>query len=127
ASLYRVFLRDGSTVLSFGEFARVADRIVVSLPVGQALQMLSLPADSVDWERTDAYAESVRANRYAATRGPDDLALLSGAVSRALSDISIVRDPNQKIAMALEARQNVMRWAAEHFGYEAGRVAQLAS
>ena len=127
ASLYTVFQRDGSTVLSFGEIARVADRIVVSLPVGQALQMLSLPADSVDWERTDAYAESVRANRYAATRGPDDLALLSGAVSRALSDISIVRDPNQKIAMALEARQNVMRWAAEHFGYEAGRVAQLAS
>lgn len=75
ASLYRVFLRDGSTVLSFGEFARVADRVVVSLPVGTALHMLSLPADSVDWERTDAYAESVRATRYAATRGPDDLAI----------------------------------------------------
>jgi hypothetical protein len=127
ASLYRVFLRDGSTVLSFGEFARVADRVVVSLPVGTALHMLSLPADSVDWERTDAYAESVRATRYAATRGPDDLALLSDAVSRALADISITSDPNRKIAMALEARQNVMRWAAEHFGYQAERVAQLAS
>ena len=127
ASLYRVFLRDGSTVLSFGEFARVADRVVVSLPVGAALQILSLPADSVDWERTDAYAESVRATRYAATRGPDDLALLSDAVSRALADISFTPDPNRKIAMAMEARQNVMRWAAEHFGYQAERVAQLAS
>jgi hypothetical protein len=34
ASLYRIFLRDGSTIVSYGEFARVSDRVVVSLPVG---------------------------------------------------------------------------------------------
>ncbi len=28
-TLYRVFLRDGSTLLSYGEFARVSDRIVM--------------------------------------------------------------------------------------------------
>ena len=28
AVLYRIFLRDGSTVVSYGEFARVADRVV---------------------------------------------------------------------------------------------------
>ena len=64
--LYRVYLRDGSMVLSYGEFARVADRVVVSVPLGNTvsapeLHLLSIPSDSVDWEKTDAYAESVRA------------------------------------------------------------------
>jgi hypothetical protein len=126
-SLYRVFLRDGTNVVSYGEYARVADRVVLSLPIGSALQLLSIPAESVDWERTDAYAESVRATRYAATRGPDELALLSEGVSRALNDINLTADPNRKIAMAVEARQNVTRWAAEHFGYQAPRVAEMAT
>jgi len=126
-SLYRVFLRDGSTVVSYGEYARVADRVILSLPVGTALHLLSLPAETVDWDRTDAYADSVRATKYATTRGPDDFALLSEAVSRALNDITLTPDPNRKIAMAIEARQNVTRWAAEHFGYRAERIAQMAS
>lgn len=134
ASLYRVFLNDGSTLLSYGEYARVADRVVVSVPLGllpssasPALHLLSIPADTVDWEKTDAYAESVRANRYAATRGPDDLAQLSEAVSRALSEIALTADPARKIAMATEARQSVTKWAADHYGYRAERVAELAS
>ena len=132
ATLYRVFLRDGSTVVSYGEFARVGDRVVVSLPLGGTeaspeLQLLSLPADSVDWDKTDAYAESARATRYAQTRGPDEFALLNEAVSRALTDIALTPDPQRKIAMATEARQNVTRWAADHFAYRAKNVAELAS
>jgi hypothetical protein len=126
-TLYRVFLRDGSTILSYGEYARVADRLIMSLQVGSEQHMLSIPSDTVDWERTDAYADSVRATRYANTSGVNDLAQLGEAVSRALSDISLVQDPNRKIAMAVEARQSLMRWAAEHFGYGAERVAQMAS
>lgn len=133
-ALYRVFLRDGTTLLSYGEYARVSDRVVVSLPLGGSssattppLHLVSIPSDTVDWERTDAYADSVRATRYGATRGPDDFALLSEAVSRALSDIALTADPGRKIAMAAEARQNVMRWAAEHYGFRADRVAQMAS
>src|SRR5438876_5644418 len=61
-TLYRVFLRDGSTLLSYGEFARVADKIVMSIPLGSTpagpdLQLLSIPADAVDWDRTEAYAD----------------------------------------------------------------------
>ena len=72
-TLYRVFLRDGSTLLSYGEFARVADRIVMSIPLGGTttgpdLHLLSIPADSVDWEKTDGYADAVRASRYAGPR-----------------------------------------------------------
>jgi hypothetical protein len=131
ATLYRVFLRDGSTIVSYGEFARVGDRVVVSLPLGgdaasPNLQLVSVPADAVNWDKTDAYAESARATRYAQTRGPDDFALLNEAVSRALGDIGLTTDPARKIAMAAEARQNVMTWASEHFGYRAGDVARLA-
>ena len=130
-TLYRVFLRDGSTIVSYGEFARVGDRVVVSLPLGGSedtpdLQLLSLPSDAVDWEKTEAYADSVRATRYAQTRGPDEFAQLSNAVTVALNDIATSADPQRKIAMAAEARQNVMQWAAEHYGYRAKDVAEMA-
>jgi hypothetical protein len=132
STLYRVFLLDGSTLLSYGEFARVADRIVISVPLGGSaanpdLHLLSFPADSVDWEKTDAYADSVRASRYAGTRGPDDFALLNGAVTTALTDIALTKDPNRKIAMAAEARHNVTKWVAEHYGYRAEDVARMAA
>src|SRR3982750_2445517 len=34
ATLYRVFLQDGTTLVSYGDYARVADRMVLSVPVG---------------------------------------------------------------------------------------------
>jgi hypothetical protein len=141
ATLYRVFLRDGSTLVSYGEYTRVADRVVVTLAIGTAtsdttndaagkapdLQLLSIPADTVDWDKTDAYADSARAARYAATSGPNDYAGLTNAVSVALSDIATTQDPRRKVAMATEARQNVMKWTADHYGYRAQDVSHLAS
>jgi hypothetical protein len=132
ATLFRIFLQDGTTLVSYGDYARVADRVVLSVPLnGSAspptIQLITIPASTVDWERTDAYAESARAARYATTRGPDDYALLASAVARALSDIAVTRDPGTKIAMAGEARQNVTHWVAEHYGYRASDVAQLAA
>src|SRR5215475_7031711 len=95
-TLYRVFLRDGSTLVSYGEFARVGDRVVVTLPIGGGeapdLQLLSLPADTVDWEKTDAYADSARAMRYAQTHGPNDFANLTNAVTITLNDIAVEPD-----------------------------------
>jgi hypothetical protein len=131
ATLYRIFLRDGSTLVSYGEYARVGDRIVVSLilggtPAAPDVQLLSIPSETVDWDKTDAYAESARAARYAATRGPDDYAMLNSAVATALNDIAATRDPDRKVAMAAEARTNVTRWAADHFGYRADGVSRLA-
>jgi len=132
AVLFRIFLRDGSALISYGEYARVGDRVVLTLPIGgdassPELHVLSIPADRVDWEKTDAYAESVRATRYAATQGPDDFALLSEAVSRALTDIALTADRDRKASMAIEARQNVMKWVSEHYGYRAQDAARMAS
>jgi hypothetical protein len=89
-TLYRVFLRDGSTIVSYGEYARVADKVVVSLPLGGTpstpdLQLLSLRRIvSTGKERTRTPSRRVRrATRRRA--GPDDFALLSNAVTIALT------------------------------------------
>ena len=129
-TLLRVFLNDGSTLVSYGEFSRVGDHVVISLPVQLnplKLEVVSIPENRVNWEKTDAYADSARAARYAATRGPEDFAALNASVSQALNDIALVQDPQRKLAMATEARQNLTKWLADHFAYRAADVAQMAA
>ena len=128
--LYRLFLIDGSTLVSYGEFARVADRVVFSIPLGDltlspALQLVSIPESTVDWERTEQYANAVRAQRYGESRGESDFALLGARVSEALNQIALTPDPARRLAMATEARGNLARWPSENFGYRAAEVAQL--
>jgi hypothetical protein len=130
--LYRVFLVDGSSLVSYGEFARVADRVVLSIPIGDvaqspALQLVSIPEASVDWERTDRYVNAVRAKRFGETRGESDFALLSARVAEALNQIALTPDPARRLAMATEARGNLARWPSENFGYRAAEVAQLTA
>src|SRR6185437_5136589 len=87
ATLLRLFLKDGSALVSYGEFSRVGDHVVVSLPLRLKplkLQVVSIPESRVDWARTDAYADSARAAQYAATGGPADFEVLQGTVSRLL-------------------------------------------
>jgi hypothetical protein len=128
--LYRLFLIDGSTLVSYGEFARVADRVVFSIPLGDleqspALQLVSIPESTVDWKRTDEYSNAVRAKRYGETRGDTDFAMLSVRLTEALNQITMTPDPARRLAMAKEARSNLARWPSENFGYRAAEVAQL--
>src|SRR5437868_14751904 len=68
----RVFLADGSALVSFGEPARVGDRIVFSIPTAigpsPSLHLVNLPAARVDWDRTSRYAATARAMRYLETQ-----------------------------------------------------------
>jgi hypothetical protein len=128
--LYRLFLQDGTSIISYGEFARVAGRVVLSIPLGDpsqppALQLISIPETSVDWQRTDRYSQAVRAKRYGETRGENDFAMLSGRVTEALNQIALTPDPARRLAMAVEARGNLARWPYENFGYRAADVSQL--
>lgn len=128
--LYRLFLMDGTTLISYGEFARVADRVVFSIPLGDTaespeLQLVSIPQASVDWERTDRYSDAVRARRFAETRGEGDFAGLSSRVTDALNEIALTSNPARRLAMALEARGNLASWPSENFGYRAADVGQL--
>jgi hypothetical protein len=133
ALLYRIFLRDGSTLVSYGDFARVADRVVFSIPIGgldgpsPELHLVSISESSVDWERTDQYAEATRARHYAATQGVVDFEALSTEVARALHDVATTKDPARRLALATEARRMLGTWPAAHHGYRASDVAQLTS
>jgi hypothetical protein len=130
--LFRIFLNDGGTLVSFGEFARLGGRVVFSVPIGDVtanptLQVLTIDETLVDWMRTDAYAAAVRAKHYASTRGEEDFALLTGQVTAALNDIALTADPKRRLAMAEEARRNLAAWPAANYGFKAAEVAQLVS
>src|SRR5215472_15653181 len=77
AVLFRVFLKDGTALVSYGEFARVADRVVFSMPLNvpdanPSLHLVSIPSERVDWDRTNRYTENARAAHYLATRAERD-------------------------------------------------------
>jgi hypothetical protein len=132
-AFYRIFLKDGSTLVSYGEFARVADRVVFSMPIGDVaqgtpdLRLVSVSDSSVDWTRTEEYAEAVRATRYAETRGEQDFAKLSADVARTLNAVALTKDPRRRLEIANEARQLLAGWPAKNHGYRAKDVAQLAT
>src|SRR5580658_9309016 len=98
ATLFRVFLKDGSSLVSYGEVARVDDHVVFSMPTSTSsadphLHLVNLPADRVDWDRTARYAESARASRYLAYQAADDYAQFSNGVAQALNEMAATPDP----------------------------------
>ncbi|MEO5820249.1 MAG: hypothetical protein ABIT71_07050 [Vicinamibacteraceae bacterium] len=124
AALYRLFLRDGSSVATIGEFARTGDRVVVTIGLGDRLTMTTVPAAQVDWTRTDRYTESVRAAHYAATRGDADFAAMSAVVARTLSDVAVTPGRAAQLALAERARRQLADWPRDHYSFRAEEVRQ---
>ena len=133
-TLFHVFLRDGTTVVSYGEYARVGDRLVFTMPLGAVdadasvspnLHVVSLPASAVDWDATSRYADSARASHYLATRAADDYAALAGQVASTLNAIYLAKDPQARLNIALEARRRLASWPREHYGYRSQDVAEM--
>jgi hypothetical protein len=132
ATLFRIFLRDGSTVVSYGEFARVGDEVVFSMPVGgpvddPRLHVVSLPTSTIDWSRTDRYAASARYQQYAQTRGEDDFQLLSSNIARVLNEIALSSDKQAALNSAQQARRTLADWPAAHYGYRERDVREVVS
>jgi hypothetical protein len=91
--LFRVFLADGRVLSSYGEWARLDDRVIFSMPTQLSrepveLHLVTIPSQRVDWPRTESYAESVRAAAYAATRGDADFAAFSSEVAQTLNEVA---------------------------------------
>jgi len=131
-TLYRLFLKTGPALVSWGEFSRIGDRVVFTLPLGDPympdkLQLVSLPAGVIDWDRTDRYADSVRYHRYAEVRGEADYKTLTEEMARALTAIAFSRDSVARLAAAEEARRRLVEWPMQHFGYRASAVRDLAA
>jgi hypothetical protein len=130
APLYRVFLADGSALASFGEWARVEDRLVFSMPLAPGagpgdLHLVSLPVQRVDLAKTERYADSVRAKHYAATRGEADFAQLSSTVAQTLNRIASLPDPRERLAAAEQARRALADWPARHHNYRSTEVREI--
>ena len=128
--LYRVFLADGTGLASFGEWARVDDRLIFSMPLTAGagpgdLHLVSLPVNRIDMARTQRYADSVRAATYASSRGEADFAVLSGEVARTLNQIATMDDPKARLLTAERARSALAGWPAAHYGYRATEVREF--
>ena len=133
-TLFRVFLNDGTAVVSYGEFARVGDRVVFSMPIGSAgavsstasvLQVVNIPATAVDWAATSNYAASLRFVHYVATSAEADYAALTGEVAGVLNSIVFTKDPGARLNLALLARGRLSSWPREHLGYRSNDVRQI--
>jgi len=131
-NLFRVFLKDGRTLVSYGEVARVDDRVVFSMPASPSspesdLQLVNLQVDRVDMERTSGYAESVRASRYLATRAGTDYAVVSNEVAQALNAVAGTADPLKRLAIVERARKTLTEWPAAHYNYRQDEIKQTLS
>lgn len=130
APLFRVFLKDGTTLVSYGELARVADRVVFSMPTSTSvdnpqLHLVDISSDRVDWERTANYADSARASRYVATRAETDYAMLTTAIAQALNDVALTTDPVRRLAIVERARKTLADWPPRHYSYKQVDVHQM--
>jgi hypothetical protein len=131
-SLFRIFFKDGSSAVSYGEYARVADEVVFSMPLGAPpagarLQLITLPAALVDWPRTEQNAVSIRARRYAETRGESDFATMTAEVAAMLNDIALTTDRARALTIADEARRMLAAWPASHFGYRQSDIGDIVA
>ena len=122
-----MFLSDGRVLASYGEWARVDDRVIFSMPTQMSrdpveLHLVTIPAGRVDWPRTEQYAESVRAAAYAVSRGDADFAAFSSEMAKVLNEVSNIADPNVRLATAEQARRSLADWPGSHYGYRIGEV-----
>jgi hypothetical protein len=129
ATLLRVFLIDGTSLVSYGEPARVGDRVIFSMPTAAApnppLHLVNLPIARVDWERTSRYAATARASHYVETQAENDYAALSNDVASTLNEVAMTAEPSQRLAIVQRARQTLADWPQTHFNYRAAEVRQL--
>jgi hypothetical protein len=130
APLFRVFLQDGTSLVSYGEFARLDDRVVFSMPTSATpstpqLQLINIPSDRVNWARTLDYAESVRASQYIRSRAAADYAVLSNRIADALNAVGETTDPAKRLSIVEAARKALADWPAAHYNYNHEQIQQM--
>jgi hypothetical protein len=131
ATLFRVFLKDGGTLVSYGEVARVGDRVVFSMPTGVGnpppLHLTTLAADRVDWDRTEKYAMSARSSRYIETQAENDYTELSNQIAQTLNEVGQSTDTARRLELVEGARRTLLNWPFDHFHYREADIRQLVT
>jgi hypothetical protein len=131
ATLLRVFLTDGTALVSYGEPARVGERVVFSMPTASSternppLHLVNLPADRVDWDRTNRYAESARAAHYLESQAELDYAGLSSTLAETLNEVTSTNNPSDRLAIVERARRALADWPQNHYNYRQPEVRQM--
>ncbi len=131
ATLLRVFLKDGTAFVSYGEPARVGDRVIFSMPTDASpnppLHLVNLSVDRVDWERTDRYSNTARANQYLKSQAEIDYAALSGQLADTLNEVAGTTDPAERLKIVERARNALIEWPKNHYNYRAAEVRQMVN
>ena len=129
AMLFELYLTDGTTIVSYGEFARVGDQVVLSLVMGGTdqprLHAATLPVNAIDWTRTERHAASTRYQWYAHARGEEDFTRLSNEVASVINAIVLSQDRSRALQMAQRARATVAQWSRAHYGYRQQEVGEI--
>lgn len=129
AMLLRLYLTDGSSIVSYGEFARVGEQVIVSMVMSGAdeprLHAATLPASAIDWMRTDLHAASARYQWYARTRGEDDFRRLTDDVASVLNTVVSSKDRARALEFAEKARATLAEWPRQHYGYRQRDVREI--
>jgi hypothetical protein len=129
ATLFRLFLKDGGSLVSYGEVARVGDRVVFSMPTSAgpnpALHLANIAAERVDWDRTERYAASARSGRYLETQAENDYTALSNQITELLNDVGRTDEPARRLAIIEDARKMLAEWPASHYNYREPDIRQL--
>ena len=129
ATMFRVFLNDGTSLVSYGEMARVGERVVFSMPTASTpnppLHLVNISADRVDWDHTDRYAMSARATHYIATQAENDYAALSNSIAQALNDVVSTTDDRRRLSIVEQARKTLAEWPPNHYNYRDAEVRQM--
>ena len=124
-------MTDGTALVSYGEPARIGDRVVFSMPTAATpnppLHLVDLAAARVDWERTNRYAEAARAAHYINTQAEFDYAALSARMTLALNQLMETEDAARRLAIAENARKMLAAWPQAHYNYRLNEVRQMLS
>jgi hypothetical protein len=124
-----VFLRDGTSLVSYGEPAKVGDRVVFSMPTDPTpnppLHLVNLAAERVDWPRTEQYASAARAAQYVKSQGELDYAVLSSQLGETLNEVATTQNPVQRLAIVEKARKALVEWPPNHYNYRQAEVRQM--
>jgi hypothetical protein len=129
ATIFRVFLKDGRSLVSYGELARVESRVVFSMPMSAgaklSLRLVDIPADQVDWDRTDRYAATARSGRYLETQAEIDYTALSNQITQTLNAVGETTDTTRRLELVQQARKALADWPLNHYNYRESDIRQL--
>ena len=129
ATIFRVFLKDGRSLVSYGEVARVESRVVFSMPMSAgakpSLRLVDIPADQVDWDRTDRYAATARSGRYLETQAEIDYTALSNQITQTLTAVGETTDTTRRLELVQQARKALADWPLNHYNYRESDIRQL--